>query len=74
MMVDGVPRPFCLHVPTSTPVPPDGLPVVFAFHGATGTADGVAMVDHLTEQGTILVAPIARAPPRGSSGGCRRAW
>ena len=59
--VGGIPRHFCVHEPSSPPgVPPDGRPVVLGFHGRGGeAAKMVALLDHLTEQGMVLVAPTA---------------
>ena len=72
--VDTVQRHFCIHVPATTPSPPAGMPVVIGYHGGTGTArDTIAWLDHLTEQGIILVAPTALETAR-ALGGCRRGW
>lgn len=70
--VGGITRHFCVHVPSvPPPVPAAGVPVVLGFHGGGGQASAaVNWLDHLTEQGMILVAPTA-LPTTAS---CERRW
>lgn len=70
--VGGIPRHFCIHVPAAPPpVPAAGRSVVIAFHGRGGQANrAVNWVDHLTEQGIILVAPTALP----TTAACVRRW
>jgi poly(3-hydroxybutyrate) depolymerase len=57
IMVNGVPRHFCIHVPQ---FPASDVPVVWGFHGHTGSAArAVNWLQDQTEQGMVLVAPSA---------------
>ena len=66
--VNGVTRHFCIHVPQ---FPVTNRPVVWGFHGHTGTASrAVNWLQDQTEQGMVLVAPTAlRSEPD-----CQTRW
>jgi len=66
--VGGVPRHFCIHVPSTLPAEPQ---LVLALHGGGGMASrAVNWMEQYTEHGVILVAPTAL--PTGPD--CTRKW